>query len=204
MWRFSICLLLGLMSTTTCGGEFNSVLKIGDAAPAWKDLPGTDGKTHSLADLAKVPVVVVVFTCNSCPVARDYEDRTIALATKYADRVAFVAINVNRIPEDSLENMLERATEKQFPYAYLFDESQQIAKDFGATFTPEFFVLDAERKVVYMGGMDDSSSAQLVMRQDLVTAIEAVLKGEAPKIQETLSRGCRIRYARSRPAKNSP
>ena len=109
-------------------GEFNGVLNIGDAAPAWADLPGTDGKSHSLAELQDKKVVVVVFTCNSCPVARDYEDRVIALAKQNPQDVAVVAINVNRGAEDSLAKMTERARERGFPYLYLADETQNIGR----------------------------------------------------------------------------
>ncbi len=178
-------------------GEFNSVRNIGDAAPAWKNLPGTDGRQHSFEEL-KARVVVVVFTCNSCPVAQDYEDRIVAFAKKHADEVAVVAINVNRIPEDSLAKMKERADEKSYPFLYLFDETQQIAKDYGATFTPEFFVLDGDRKIVYMGGMDDNSDASQVKNEYLEPAVAAVLAGKPPATQEAVARGCRIRYARER------
>lgn len=178
--------------------EYNPALNIGDAAPAWKNLPGTDGATHSLDDLKDKKLVVVVFTCNSCPVAADYEDRIIALAKKYADKATFVAINVNRIAEDSLPKMQERARDKGYPFAYLYDETQQIAKDYGATFTPEFFVLGPDRKIVYMGGMDDNSDASAVKNNYLEPAIEAALAGEAPATKETVARGCRIRYARQR------
>ena len=108
MNRVVIALSVVLASSLATAGQFNVVRNIGDAGPAWKDLPGTDGKTHSLADLDK-KVVVVVFTCNSCPVATDYEDRIIALAKKHADRVALVAINVNRTPDDSPEKMKQEA-----------------------------------------------------------------------------------------------
>jgi peroxiredoxin len=186
-----------LTASLATAGQFNAVRNIGDAGPAWKDLPGTDGKTHSLADLDK-KVVVVVFTCNSCPVATDYEDRIIALAKKYADRVALVAINVNRTPDDSLEKMKQRAEEKQLPYPYLFDETQQIAKDYGAAFTPEFFVLGRDRKIVYMGGMDDNSNPAEVKLNYLAPAVEAALAGTRPKVAEAAAIGCRIRFARER------
>ena len=90
-------------------GEFNKVLKIGDPAPAWKELPGTDGKKHSLADHASQELVVVVFTCNSCACSEEYEDRIIAFAKKYHGKVTLVAINVNTIPDDRLEAMKKRA-----------------------------------------------------------------------------------------------
>ena len=181
-------------------GEFNETLSPGDAAPAWENLPGVDGQRHSLADL-DAEVVVVVFTCNSCPVAADYEDRIIAMAKKYggADgKAAFVAINVNRIPEDSLPKMKERAEQRGFPFPYLFDESQNIAKAYGAAFTPEFFVLDKNRRVAYMGGMDDSSDPKRVKTHYLEPAIQAVLAGEKPETAETVARGCRIRYVSKR------
>lgn len=190
----SIC--LGL-STMARGGEHNEVLNIGDPAPAWRDLPGTDGINHSLADMRQ-EFVVVVFTCNSCPVARDYEDRIIAFAKKHTDRVGLVAINVNRIPEDSPAKMKARAEEKGYPFPYLFDESQKIARAYGAVFTPEFFVLDRERKVVYMGGMDDNSNPAEVKQTFLDDAVSALLDGKQPPLRETLARGCRIRFVRER------
>ena len=192
-----------LISSAATAGEYNEALDIGDRAPAWKDLPGVDGKKHSLADL-DAELVVVVFTCNSCPIATDYEDRILAIAKKYASdggKVALAAINVNRIDEDSLPKMKERAEQKGFPFPYLFDESQQIAKAYGAAFTPEFFLLDKDRRVVYMGGMDDNSNPSLVKTRFLEQAIEAALAGEKPEVKETVAIGCRIRYARERKAK---
>ncbi len=182
-------------------GKYNPTLTVGDTAPAWKSLPGTDDKSHSLADLKAKSVVVVAFTCNSCPYAVDYEDRLIALANKHAGangRAAVVAINVNKIPEDSLSEMKKRATSKQFPFAYLYDESQEIAKAYGATFTPEFFVLDAQRKVIYMGAMDDETDASKVTVNYVERAIEAALQGKTPEVSETIGRGCFVRYARTR------
>lgn len=199
----SRALFLGVLFScgAALGGEYNSVLNIGDKAPAWVDLPGVDGKKHSLADLKDKEVVVVVFTCNSCPFAVDYEDRIIAFAKKYAGsdaKTAVVAINVNKVPDDSFEKMQQRAKTKGFPYPYLYDESQKIARDFGANFTPEFFVLNKERRVVYMGGMDDNSDPQAVKENFLNAAVEATLSGKKPEKTETLARGCRVRYVRTR------
>ena len=185
-------------------GEFNQVLSIGDRAPAWKDLPGVDDKKHSLAELDEKELVVLVFTCNSCPIATDYEDRIIEIARKYADRkgkVALVAMNVNRLEEDRLPKMKERAEKKGFGFPYLYDESQKIAKEYGATFTPEVFVLDRDRKIAYMGGIDDSSNADQVKQHYLKDAIEALLEGNVPEKPETTAIGCRIRYARDRKSK---
>src|SRR5687767_10275706 len=102
-------------------GEFNPKLKIGDKAPAWRELPGVDGKRHSLTDLDKARLVAVVFTCNSCDVATSYEDRIIAFAKKHQGDVAVIAINASQKPADDLPHMRERAKEKKFPYPYLFD-----------------------------------------------------------------------------------
>lgn len=195
-------LLIAWLSVTApaWAGKYNAVLNVGDKAPAWTDLEGVDGKRHSLADLADKDVVVVVFTCNSCPVATDYEDRILAISKKYAagQKVALVAINVNKIAEDSLPKMKERAASKGFDFPYLYDGSQKIGKQFGAAFTPEFFVLNRERQVVYMGGMDDNSSAAAVTKQFLEPAIEAALAGKQPEVAEAPAIGCRVRYARER------
>jgi peroxiredoxin len=180
-------------------GEFNEVLSIGDAAPKWSGLPGTDGKTHSLADLKDKAVVVVVFTCASCPVAADYEERIGELATRYAAKsVAVVPICVNHGKQDRLDALTARVEKRKLKFHYLYDESQRIAKDFGAVFTPEFFVLDQERKVRYMGAMDDATDATKVQSKWVEEAIEAILAGETPKTTETIGRGCRIRFARER------
>ena len=199
---FALALFAGaLCGESVSAGEFNPVLNIGDKAPVWKDLPGVDGKMHSLADLKDKPVVVVVFTCNSCPYAVDYEDRINALARQHAGnagKVAVVAINVNLVPADSLAKMKARAKDKGFVFPYLFDETQEIAKAYGATRTPEFFVLNSERKVVYMGAMDDNSTADKVMKKYVEPAIAAALAGNVPEVKETIAIGCNIRFARRR------
>src|SRR5262249_7914403 len=156
-------------------------------APEWNDLPGVDGKKHSLAELKDKDVVVVVFTCNSCPIAQDYEDRIIAFSKKYTvpeSKVAFVAICVNLIEEDRLPKLAERATEKSFNFPYLYDETQKFGKAFGAYYTPEFFVLDRNRKIAYMGAMDDHSPPAEAKINYLEKAVEAVLKGDKPETTE--------------------
>ena len=194
-------LLICSLAWCAQAGEYNKKLNIGDPAPAWKDLPGTDDKTHSLAELKDKDVVLVVFTCNSCPIAVAYEDRLIAFAKKHAGpdgKLAVVAINVNTVEADKLPKMKEKAKARGFEFAYLYDESQQIAKDYGATYTPEFFVLNKERKIVYMGAMDDTSTAANVKVNYLEPAVQAALKGEKASTGETLARGCLIKYARPR------
>jgi peroxiredoxin len=201
--RQSALAIICWLSVALCAqaGQFNSILNIGDPAPAWKDLPGVDGKRHSLADLTERDLVVVVFTCNSCPIASDYEDRIIAFAKKYCGRgqkAALVAINVNTVEEDLLPHMKERATSKGFPYPYLFDQSQNIGKAYGALFTPEFFVLDKDRKIAYMGAFDDNVEPTKTKHIYLEPAVEAVLKGAKASPAETQASGCLIRYARAR------
>ena len=187
-----------VFSASLFAGEHNAKLNIGDQAPVWESLPGVDEKEHSLADLADKKVVVVVFTCNTCPVAADYENRISEFAKKHPDEVAVVAINVSRMEEDDLPKMQVRAKAKSFPFAYVRDNSQQIARDYGATATPEFFVLSPERKIVYMGAMDDSPDAKAVTKQYLEPAVQAALAGQKAPVAETYPHGCRIRYARER------
>src|SRR5579871_2786039 len=199
MKQLVVTLLFGLAwSVPAAAGEFNQRLNVGGAAPAWSGLPGVDDQKHSLADYKDKPVVVIVFTCNSCPVAQDYEDRIIAFARKHAGQVALVAVNVNTIEEDRLPQMKARAKEKGYPFPYLYDETQKIAKEYGAEYTPEFFVLDKDRKVAYMGAMDDTSNAAQAKVNYLENAVTAVLQGQKPSPAETLARGCRIRWERKR------
>ena len=179
--------------------KYNPALDIGDETPKWKNLPGTDGKMHSLQDLKNKDVIVVVFTCNSCPYAVDYEDRINAFAQHCTEesKVALVAINVNKVEEDLMPAMKDRADKKKFNFPYLFDESQQIGKDFGATRTPEFFVLNKERKVVYMGAMDDSTDVRKVSKKYVQDAVQATLAGNKPEITETPTISCIVRYERN-------
>ena len=189
------------MSSLTEAGEYNPVLNIGDKAPDWKELPGVDGKKLSLSDLKKKDVVVLTFICNSCPYAVDYEDRLIAFVKKHSgkdSKVALVAVNVNKIEEDLPPRMKEKAEAKGFKFPYLFDETQKIAKDYGAGFTPEFFVLNKDRKVVYMGAMDDSPNADKVKRRYVEEAVFAALAGKLPEVKESVPIGCRIRMERTR------
>jgi peroxiredoxin len=189
------------VASTAVAGEFNPTLSVGNKAPDWSKLPGVDGKEHSLADLKDKQAVVLVFTCNSCPYAVEYEDRIMALAKKYggADgKVAVVAVNVNKVPEDSFDKMKARAKERNFNYPYLYDETQKIAKDYGATSTPEFFVLAKDRTIAYMGALDDETDSSKVKVRYVEDALDAVLKGDKPKTTETVARGCLVRYAKER------
>lgn len=174
--------------------KFNNVLAIGDKAPDWVDLPGVDDKPHSLDDYREAKAVVVVFTCNHCPMSKIYESRLIDLAKKYEKKVQVVAISVSRNGADGLEKMKTRAADSKLPFPYLYDETQQSAKSYGATVTPHFFLLDGERKIAYMGAFDDQLKMEKVEKHYLIDAVDAVLGGKEPRVRESLQRGCPIEY----------
>jgi peroxiredoxin len=193
--------LLWIIAAPAWAGTYNPDRNVGDVVPAWTDLPGADGRTHSWSDVADRDAVVVVFTCNSCPYAVDYEGRLKDFATRHAgpqSRVAVVAINSNRIPADALPAMKVRAEEKGFRFPYVFDESQSVARSFGAVRTPEWFVLDRQRRIVFMGAMDDSPKPADVRRRYVDDAVAAVLAGKTPEVVETPPVGCQIRFDRRR------
>lgn len=187
------------MSAITAG-EYNPVLSIGDVVQPWENLPGIDGKPHSWKDLKEKKAIVVAFTCNTCPYAVDYQDRIKSLAKKWQshEQVAVIAVNSNLIDEDSLDAMQERAKSENFTFPYIKDEKQELGKAWGATRTPEFFVLDDQRKVVYMGALDDDTNPDEATVNYVNQAVEAVLAGKKPDVQETVAIGCNIRYKRSR------
>jgi peroxiredoxin len=185
--------LAAMVVIPVTAGQFNKKISVGDAAPTFTSLPGVDGKEHGLADFKK-DVVVVFITCNKCPVAVAYEDRIIALAKKFGDKADFVAINVNTVEADGLPKMKERANEKGFNFPYLYDESQKIGRELGASVTPEFFVLNKDRKIVYTGALDDNMDASKVKNNYLDDAITAALKGETPVKTETRAFGCGVGY----------
>jgi peroxiredoxin len=175
--------------------KFNKVLDHGAPAPSWKNLPGIDDKRHSLADHREAAVVVVVFTGNHCPVSKMYEERLFAFAKKYSARkVQVVAINASRGDGERLEKMKLRANESKWPFPYLRDDTQQIARSYGATVTPHFFVLDEDRKIAYMGAFDDSFDVEQVEKHYLIDAVDALLEGKAPRVKESLQRGCAIEF----------
>jgi peroxiredoxin len=168
---------------------------IGDAGPAWSKLEGVDGKKHALADLKDAKAVLVVFTCNHCPVAKAYEDRLIEIERDYKDLgVTLVAINVNNMEADKLPAMKERAKEKGFEFQYLYDPSQEIGRAYGATVTPHAFILDGKRKVAYMGAIDDNIDAEKAEKHFVRDALDAVLAGKNPEPAKTKQFGCGIGY----------
>jgi peroxiredoxin len=170
-------------------------LKIGDRAPKWSGIIGTDDKEHSLADYKDAKAVVLVFTCNHCPVAMAYEDRLVAIQKDFKSKgVQVVAICVNDRDGDRLPDMKKRAEEKKFNFPYLRDDSQKTARDYGATCTPHVFLLAKGRKVVYMGAVDDDMNPKKVKVHYLRDALKAVLAGKAPPKDVTRQFGCSIKW----------
>jgi peroxiredoxin len=195
MVRYPLALLVAAgMAMPACAGEFNKKISIGDAAPSFSSLEGVDGKSYSLDDFKNKDVLVIAITCNHCPVAVAYEDRLIEFAKKHASgsKVAFVAVNVNNLDEDKLPKMKERAKEKGFNFPYVYDASQKIGKDLGASVTPEFFVYNKDRKLVYMGSFDDKQNDPKT--NFLEAAVQSVLDGKKPEKAETRPFGCGVRY----------
>ena len=191
----AILLAVVVFSSSASAGEFNEMLSIGDAAPAWQDFSGTDDKQHALADYQDAKVIVQFFTCNGCPVAIAYEDRMIALQKEYQDKgVQFVAINVNVGEGEALAVMKERASAKDYNFPYLKDDSQQSATEYGARVTPDVVVLDGDRKVAYLGAVDDNMKSSKVTKTFLRDALDAVLAGKAAATAETSPFGCGIKW----------
>jgi peroxiredoxin len=175
--------------------RFNRKVDVGSAAPVWMGLPGTDGKTHSLKDWEAAKLLVIAFTSSSCPVSQLYEDRFMKFAREHGPRgVAFVAISCSLLPADRLDQIRQRAREKHFNFATLMDLSQQTGRDYGATVTPQLFVLDRERKIAYMGKFDDNIEPEKVRRKYVEDAVRALLAGRRPEPSETRATGCGIEY----------
>ena len=172
-------------------------LTIATEAPPF-DLPGTDGSNHSLDEYADTPALAVVWSCNHCPYVRAWEGRMSAIQRDYADRgFRLVAINSNdaeRYPEDSFEAMKQRAADEGFTFDYLFDEDQSVARDYGPERTPEVFLFDADRRLVYHGAIDDSRDEGAVSEHYLREAIDAVLEGREPETRETPAVGCSVKW----------
>lgn len=173
-------------------------LRPGAPAPDFA-LPGVDAKTWRLADFASSPALVVAFWCNHCPYVRAYEDRLIEYAREAHPRgVAVVAISSNETenyPEDDFPHMVERARSKAYPFPYLRDEDQAVAKAYGAQCTPHFLVFGPERRLVYQGRFDDSKDKPEGVRlRYLPDAVDDVLAARAVRTPETWAIGCSIKW----------
>jgi peroxiredoxin len=204
MWR---ALLLCVIAATAGAQETHPILALGSTAPNF-ELPGVDGAIHKLADFSSSPVLVVVFTCNHCPIAQMYERRIAQLAADYKDLgVAVVAIQPNdpkaiRIDEldssdisDSLEEMKIRAEYKHLTYPYLYDgETQTVTDAYGPQATPHVFVFDRDRRLRYEGRMDNSYRAELVKTHEARDAIDALLAHREVAVKHTGVFGCSTKW----------
>src|SRR5580698_1977679 len=204
MWRvFVLCVL----AATAGAQETHPILALGSPAPNF-ELPGVDGAVHKLSDYSKSRVLVVVFTCNHCPIAQMYERRIAQLAADYADRaVSVVAIEPNdpqaiTIDEldssdisDSLEEMKIRAEYKHLTYPYLYDgETQSVTDAYGPQATPHAFVFDRDRRLRYEGRMDNSYRVELVKTHEVRDAIDALLAHREVTVKHTGVFGCSTKW----------
>lgn len=167
-------------------------LRLGDIAPPF-ELPGVDGARHSLADFEGMPVAVV-FSCVHCPYVVRWEERLNAIARDYAGRAGLIAVNSNDHIGDSFEHMVERAKERGFVFPFVRDETQEVARAYMPSRTPEVFLFDAERRLVYHGAPDsdpyDPENAVPYLRN----ALDATLEGREPPVATTPPVGCTIKW----------
>jgi peroxiredoxin len=175
-------------------------LAIGDKAIDF-NLPGVDDQTHSLVDYSDKELVAVIFYCNHCPYVLAWEDRLIQAQRDYTDKgVQFILINSNdpaKYAIDDFPHMKTHAQDKDFPFPYLYDESQDIARAYGAERTPEVFLFDRAHKLQYHGAPDDNyDDPNGVTSQYLRDALDALLDGQSPAIAKTPPVGCTIKWRR--------
>jgi len=175
------------------------MLSLGTQAPDFS-LPDTDGNLVSLSDFRDAPALLVIFMCNHCPFVKHVAKGLAQLAQEYQTKgVAVVGINSNDVqsfPEDSLANMKKEAARHGYTFPYLYDETQKVAKAYRAACTPDFFLFDRQRRLVYRGQMDDSrpGSGIPVTGNDLRAALDALLAGQpVPEVQKP-SIGCNIKW----------
>jgi len=177
----------------------STMLPLGTEAPPFA-LPDTEGKTVALTDFDRARALLVVFMCNHCPFVKHILDDFVALAKEYQARgAAVVAINSNDVdsyPDDRPDLMAEVARGKGFTFPYLYDATQDVARGYRAACTPDFFVFDAERKLVYRGQMDESrpGNGQPVTGADLRAALDAVLEGRPVGKEQKPSMGCNVKW----------
>jgi peroxiredoxin len=162
-------------------------------------LPSTEGMEYCLSDFDKFKYLVIFFTCNHCPYVIGSDEVTRATAEKFKNRgIGFVGINSNSentYPEDSFPNMVERMKKHKFPWIYLYDKPQEVAKAYGALRTPHFYVFDEERKLVYTGrGVDSPRDTSKMSVNNLDAALEELTGGRPISVPVTNPIGCNIKW----------
>jgi len=192
--------VVSVIAVSAFAGKFNKVISVGDKAPIISGLAAVqngEDTSFSLSD-AKEDVVVVVFLANHCPVVKAYEDRLIEFTNAYKDKgVKVVGISVSQQDQDKIPGIKDYTKEHKSNYVYAYDETQAVGKAYGATNTPQFFVLDKERKIRYTGTLDDNQREDQVKQTYLKDAVDALLSGKAPATEETRPQGCGISYKKS-------
>jgi peroxiredoxin len=173
-------------------------LALGAKAPSFS-LPGTDGRTHRLEEFGSSPVLVLFFTCNHCPYVLGSDEVTRRTAEKFRSKgVAFVGINSNSVaihPEDDFPSMVARMEQQRFPWLYLRDESQEVARAYGALRTPHFYVFDRDRRLVYTGrGVDSPRETANMTVNDLENALADHLAGNEVRVPLTNPIGCNVKW----------
>lgn len=178
----------------------SNMLPLGTKAPGFKLRCAVSEKEFSLDDLKSDKATVVMFICNHCPYVKHVQKGLVELANDYIPKgVSFIAINSNDVgkyPEDSPANMKSVALRLGYPFPYLFDETQEVARAYDAACTPDFYVFDADLKLVYRGQMDDSrpGNGKPVTGKDIREALDRILKGEPVSVDQIPSIGCNIKW----------
>ena len=172
-------------------------LELGAKAPTFS-LPATDGETYALTDFSD-DIVVVFFTCNHCPFVTGSDENTRQIAADYAPKgVRFIGINANSrntYAEDSFDNMVARMEEHRFPWVYLRDESQDVARAYGALRTPHFYVFDKNRQLVYTGrAIDNPRQSELSTTHELRDALDDAPAGRPVRTPVTNPMGCNVKW----------
>lgn len=194
--------LLSIVASTLLTIGASAQYKIGDKVQDFQ-LKDVGGKVTSLASFGETKGAIIIFTCNHCPFSKAYEDRIIALDKKYKSLgYPVIAINPNdktKSPEDSYEKMQVRSKEKGFTFPYIYDETQEVAKTFGATRTPHVYVVQKTGNdfvVKYIGAIDNNTEdAEKADKKYLEDALNILLAGKNPEISETKAIGCTIKWA---------
>ncbi|MEQ8423185.1 MAG: thioredoxin family protein [Cyclobacteriaceae bacterium] len=195
---------MALLAVISAGAPVKTGYEVGDSATDFK-LKNVDGKMVSLSDYKDAKGYIVIFDCNTCPYSKAYNERIIALNKKYASKgFPVLAINANDpdiSPGDSFEEMKSQAKRKNYDFPYLIDESQEVARTYGATNTPHVFVLNKNNntlKVEYIGAIDDNSrDASAVSKKYVEEAVDALLQSKNAPTTKTKAIGCTIKWRNS-------